>query len=75
MSLSTYWIEDNFSPLSVLSGFDVVIDFDLHELTGINRITQSEGLGSSHYRQLVIRQNWTDPDRETIDKLGSNRYA
>jgi GNAT superfamily N-acetyltransferase len=44
MSLSTYWIEDDFSPLSVLSGFDVVIDFDLHELTGINLITQSEGL-------------------------------
>ena len=43
MSLSTYWIEDAFSPLPALPGFDVVIDLDLHDLTGINRISPSEG--------------------------------
>ena len=44
MSLSTYWVEDILSPLPALPGFDVVIDCDLHALTGIHRITQSEGL-------------------------------
>jgi GNAT superfamily N-acetyltransferase len=44
MSLSTYWVEDSLSPLPALPGFDVVIDSELHELTGINRISQPEGL-------------------------------
>ena len=44
MSLSTYWVDDTLSPLPALPGFDVVIDFDLRELTRINRISQSEGL-------------------------------
>ena len=43
MSLSTYWVEDPLSPLPALTGFDVVIDSDLRELTGINRISPSEG--------------------------------
>ena len=43
MSLATYWIEDPLSSLPALPGFDVMIDFDLHELTGINRISPSEG--------------------------------
>ena len=43
MSLATYWVEDPLSPLPALPGFDVVIDSDLHELTGINRISPSEG--------------------------------
>ena len=43
MSLSTYWSGDNLSPLPALPGFDVAIDFDLHDLTGINRISPSEG--------------------------------
>jgi GNAT superfamily N-acetyltransferase len=43
MSLSTYWVEDPLSQLPALTGFDVVIDSDLHELTGINRISPSEG--------------------------------
>ncbi|MEI7926617.1 MAG: hypothetical protein WCI61_10585, partial [Chloroflexota bacterium] len=43
MSLSTYWVEDTLSPLPALPGFDVVIDFDLHEFSGIKRISQSEG--------------------------------
>lgn len=44
MSLATYWAEDTLSPLPALPGFDIVIDFDLHELTGIHRVSQSEGL-------------------------------
>jgi GNAT superfamily N-acetyltransferase len=44
MSLATYWFEDHLSQLQALPGFDVVIDSDLHELSGIDRISQSEGL-------------------------------
>lgn len=44
MSLSTYWVEDPLSSLPALPGFEVVIDSDLHELNGIHRISQSEGL-------------------------------
>jgi GNAT superfamily N-acetyltransferase len=59
MSLSTYWTEDTLSPLPALPGFDVVIDFDLHEHSGINRISQSEGLARLNDGHLpyVARMN------------------